>query len=186
DLHHQRAAAGGPGAFRPARPRAAARAVLRRADRVRGQPGDAADPGPAHAPVADRDPGLAPGLGLAVGHPRRAARGAHADQRQADRRARARLGVVRAHGAALADRHPRRPWARRHQSAFDGGRASAGRPSRTRATSSAAAVPASWASTKPGTSTGRMPANVRVSARATVTAGFANDVLAVNQYAAKM
>lgn len=35
----------------------------------------------------------------------------------------------------------------------------------------------------PGTSAGRMPANVLVKARATVTAGFANDVDAVNQYA---
>jgi hypothetical protein len=34
-----------------------------------------------------------------------------------------------------------------------------------------------------GASTGRMPANVSVNARATVTAGFANDVDAVNQYA---
>ena len=34
---------------------------------------------------------------------------------------------------------------------------------------------------KPGTSTGRMPANVSLTARASVTAGFANDVEAVNQ-----
>ena len=38
----------------------------------------------------------------------------------------------------------------------------------------------------PGTSTGRIPAKVSVSARATVTAGFANDVDGVNQYAAVM
>ena len=34
---------------------------------------------------------------------------------------------------------------------------------------------------KPGTSGGRMPANVSVAARASVTAGFANDVDDVNQ-----
>ena len=50
----------------------------------------------------------------------------------------------------------------------------------------AAAAPASCAPMNPGTSAGRMPANVSVSARATVTAGFANDVDAVNQYAAAM
>jgi hypothetical protein len=38
----------------------------------------------------------------------------------------------------------------------------------------------------PGTSPGRIPANVSVSARAKVTAGFAKDVDAVNQYAAAM
>ena len=39
---------------------------------------------------------------------------------------------------------------------------------------------------KPGASTGRMPANVSLAARASVTAGFAKDVDAVNQYAAVM
>src|SRR2546423_4916680 len=39
---------------------------------------------------------------------------------------------------------------------------------------------------KPGTSTGRMPANVSLAERASVTAGFANDVDAVNQDAAVM
>jgi hypothetical protein len=39
---------------------------------------------------------------------------------------------------------------------------------------------------KGGTSWGRMPANVPEKARATVTAGLANDVDAVNQYAAVM
>jgi len=34
---------------------------------------------------------------------------------------------------------------------------------------------------KPGTSTGRMPAKVSLRDRATVTAGFANEVEAVNQ-----
>src|SRR3954466_11095574 len=48
----------------------------------------------------------------------------------------------------------------------------------------AVAAPASCAPMNPGTSPGRMPANVSVSARAIVTAGFANDVDAVNQYAA--
>src|SRR5580704_12140196 len=36
---------------------------------------------------------------------------------------------------------------------------------------------------KPGTSPGRMPENVSLNARPIVTAGFANDVEAVNQYA---
>jgi hypothetical protein len=39
---------------------------------------------------------------------------------------------------------------------------------------------------KPGTSAARMPANVSVNARATVTAGLAKDVDAVNHYAAVM
>jgi hypothetical protein len=39
---------------------------------------------------------------------------------------------------------------------------------------------------KPGASAGRMPANVSESERASVTAGLANDVDAVNQYAAVM
>ena len=39
---------------------------------------------------------------------------------------------------------------------------------------------------KPGTSTGRMPAKVSLRLRAIVTAGFANEVEAVNQYAAVM
>ena len=39
---------------------------------------------------------------------------------------------------------------------------------------------------KPGTSTGRMPATVSVSARAIVTAGLAKEVDAVNQYAEAM
>ena len=38
----------------------------------------------------------------------------------------------------------------------------------------------------PPTSAGRIPANVFVIERAMVTAGFANDVEAVNQYAAVM
>src|SRR6185369_109819 len=41
--------------------------------------------------------------------------------------------------------------------------------------------PASWAKTKPGVSTGRIPAKVSLKERASVTAGFANDVDAVNQ-----
>ena len=39
---------------------------------------------------------------------------------------------------------------------------------------------------KPGASPGLMPANVLVSERASVMAGFAKDVDAVNQYAAVM
>ena len=39
---------------------------------------------------------------------------------------------------------------------------------------------------KPGASTGRIPANVFVNARASVTAGLAKDVEAVNQYAPVM
>jgi hypothetical protein len=39
---------------------------------------------------------------------------------------------------------------------------------------------------KTGTSAGRMPEKVFVSDRASVTAGFANEVEAVNQYAAVM
>lgn len=43
-----------------------------------------------------------------------------------------------------------------------------------------------WATIKPGASTGRMPENVSVIDRAIVTAGFAKEVDAVNQYAAVM
>ena len=50
----------------------------------------------------------------------------------------------------------------------------------------AAAAPTSCATMNPGASAGRMPANVSVAARASVTAGLANDVDAVNQYAAVM
>src|SRR6266567_1435693 len=46
--------------------------------------------------------------------------------------------------------------------------------------------PTSWAVTKPGTDDGAMPANVSLKARPTVTAGFANDVDEVHQYAAPM
>ena len=45
---------------------------------------------------------------------------------------------------------------------------------------------ANWAIMKPDTSEGRMPENVLVRDRAIVTAGFANDVEAVNQYAPVM
>src|SRR5688572_1471681 len=47
----------------------------------------------------------------------------------------------------------------------------------------AATAPTNWATTNIGTSTGLMPANVSVNARASVTAGLANEVDAVNQYA---
>jgi len=50
----------------------------------------------------------------------------------------------------------------------------------------AIAAPTNWAATNPGTSAGRIPLNVSVAALATVTAGLANDVDAVNQYAAVM
>src|SRR5207237_328561 len=45
----------------------------------------------------------------------------------------------------------------------------------------AAPAPASWETTNPGTSAGRIPANVSVAERASVTAGFAKEVEAVNQ-----
>src|SRR2546427_12755989 len=48
----------------------------------------------------------------------------------------------------------------------------------------AAAAPAICAATKPGTSAGRIPANVSLSERARVTEGFAKDLQAVNQQAA--
>jgi hypothetical protein len=50
----------------------------------------------------------------------------------------------------------------------------------------ATSAPASCAAINPPTSRGRIPAKVFVSARATVTAGFANEVDAVNQYAPVM
>ena len=45
----------------------------------------------------------------------------------------------------------------------------------------AAAAPNSCAAMNPGASCGRIPEKVSVSDRATVTAGFANDVEPVNQ-----
>jgi alpha-galactosidase len=45
----------------------------------------------------------------------------------------------------------------------------------------AAAAPATWAMMNPGASAGRMPAKVSLAARASVTAGLANDVDDVNQ-----
>ena len=45
----------------------------------------------------------------------------------------------------------------------------------------ASAAPASWARTKGGASSGRMPAKVSERVRASVTAGCANDVDEVNQ-----
>src|ERR1700687_4329625 len=50
----------------------------------------------------------------------------------------------------------------------------------------AAIAPANCPATNVGTSTGRIPENVSESDRAIVTAGFANDVDEVNQYAAVM
>ena len=54
------------------------------------------------------------------------------------------------------------------------------------ATAAPASAPTHCAATNPITSVGRMPEKLCVSDRANVTAGLANDVLAVNQYAAKM
>ena len=45
-------------------------------------------------------------------------------------------------------------------------------------------APAIWAAMNGNTSIGRMPAKESVIERASVTAGFANEVDAVNQYAA--
>ena len=45
----------------------------------------------------------------------------------------------------------------------------------------AALATASWAAMKAGASSGRIPAKLFVAARASVTAGFANEVEAVNQ-----
>jgi len=50
----------------------------------------------------------------------------------------------------------------------------------------ASVAPAACAIRKPATSATRMPANVSVTDPASVTAGFANDVDAVHQYAAVM
>ena len=61
----------------------------------------------------------------------------------------------------------------------DGTAPSGGTSQPNRATD--ARAPAAWAPTNAGTSSGRMPANVSVNARAIVTAGFANDVDDVNQ-----
>ena len=47
--------------------------------------------------------------------------------------------------------------------------------------SDAISAPAACAATNAATSTGRIPENVGVNARATVTTGLANDVDAVNQ-----
>lgn len=47
-------------------------------------------------------------------------------------------------------------------------------------------APMHWATMNLGTSLSAMPEKVLVNARANVTAGFANDVDAVNQYAAAM
>jgi hypothetical protein len=48
------------------------------------------------------------------------------------------------------------------------------------------AAPATWERTNPGTLAMPIPANVSVKPRARVTAGLANDVEEVNQYAAVM
>ena len=56
-----------------------------------------------------------------------------------------------------------------------------GCPQSQRPTITATIIPASCAAMNPGMSDGEMPANVSESARATVTAGLANEVDAVNQ-----
>ena len=61
-----------------------------------------------------------------------------------------------------------------------------GRASNHRSISVAAPAPSSWATTNPAASAGRMPVNVSVRALASVTAGLAKEVEAVNQYAAVM
>src|SRR4051812_44655589 len=48
------------------------------------------------------------------------------------------------------------------------------------------APPTSWATTNPGTEPGAIPAKVSEKTRPIVTAGFANEVDEVNQYAAPM
>lgn len=53
-----------------------------------------------------------------------------------------------------------------------------------RSSNVAADAPANWAATNPAVSAGLIPANVLLSDRASVMAGFANDVEDVNQYAA--
>ena len=53
-------------------------------------------------------------------------------------------------------------------------------------TAMATSAPAAWAAMKAGASIGRMPEKVSVNNRAIVTAGLANEVDAVNQYAAVM
>ena len=61
---------------------------------------------------------------------------------------------------------------------------SAARAKRCLASQSAANAPINCVATNIGTSCGRIPAKVSESERAIVIAGFANDVEAVNQYAA--
>src|SRR5262245_13489754 len=55
-----------------------------------------------------------------------------------------------------------------------------------RAQTAAATPPKTWQRTNRGTLLGEMPAKVSVTARANVTAGLANDVEEVNQYALVM
>src|SRR2546422_10900834 len=62
--------------------------------------------------------------------------------------------------------------------------ATSGSPGESHRKSSVAApAPTSWATMKTGTSAGAMPANVSLLARASVTAGFANDGEAGDQEA---
>jgi hypothetical protein len=55
-----------------------------------------------------------------------------------------------------------------------------------RASAIAQSIPANWADMNAAIPAGAMPAKVSESERAIVTAGFANDVEAVNQYAEVM
>lgn len=57
---------------------------------------------------------------------------------------------------------------------------------RSRAVTVAAIAPSNCANTNQGTPLGLIPAKVLVNARASETAGLANEVEAVNQYAATM
>ena len=59
-------------------------------------------------------------------------------------------------------------------------------PQSQRLTPTAAAIPMICATMTASTPPGAIPANVSDNARAKVTAGFANEVEAVNQYAAVM
>ena len=60
-----------------------------------------------------------------------------------------------------------------------------GAPS-ARCKTTARPAPTAWAATKPGTLAGAMPAKLSLNMRPNAAAGLANDVEAVNQYAAPM
>src|SRR6185295_5494925 len=83
------------------------------------------------------------------------------------------------HGRHGVRRWTSRPLTARGRTTSGADRGSAGTSHRKRAV--AAAAPRSCATMNPGASAGRIPANVSEAARASVTAGLANDVEAVNQ-----